>query len=153
LMEIDAPIGRAAGGARSFSFAFRVEFVRQWDQAVARGAKTALLREHGLTRNTVAAWLRARDRGDFQASMVKAAGKSRNRVDSEDRAELARLRLEVKRLQGKVDQAEAVQEILGKAFGLLEGITKAPEPEEPQIPVALMSAQEYARWLQRSKLS
>jgi len=149
---IDVPIGRSQSGRRSFPFAFRVEFLRQWDLAVARGAKTGLLREFNLHPKTVMAWRHARDSGGFEASMVEAARKTRGAVDGKDRAELARLRQEVTQLRAKVEQSEAVQEILGKAFGLLEGITKTPEPE-PQIPVALMSAQEYARWLQRSNLS
>lgn len=149
---IDVVVGRAPAGGRSFSLAFRVEFLRQWDLAVTRGAKGQLLREFNLARPTVGAWLRARDRGEFETSMVDAAERSRNAVDNKDRAELARLRLEVEQLRAKVAQSEAVQEILGKAFGLLEGITKTPDPE-PQIPVALMSADEYARWLQQSKLS
>ena len=150
---IDVPIDRSVGGGRRFPLAFRVEFLRQWDNAVARGARAGLLREYNLARPTVGAWLRARDRGEFEESMVAAAGKSKNVVSNEDRAELARLRQENQQLRAKVQQSEAVQEILGKAFGLLERITKTPDPEQPQIPISLMSAEEYARWLQRSKLS
>jgi hypothetical protein len=85
--------------------------------------------------------------------MVNAAGKSRNVVNNKDRAELARLRQENQQLRKKVEQSEAVQEILGKAYELLDGITKGSPPEQPQIPISLMSAQEYATWLQTSKLS
>lgn len=150
---IDVPIGRTAGGVRSFPLAFRVEFLRQWDAGVERGARTVLLREFGLTLNTVKRWRLARDRGEFEASMARAAGKSRNAVDNADRAELARLRRENERLRKKVEQAEAVQEILGKAFGLLEQTAKSPDEEEPRIPVSLMNAEEYGRWLQRGRLS
>ena len=80
--------------------------------------------------------------------MVKAAGKSRNVVSNQDRAELARLRLENQQLRQKVEQSEAVQEILGKAFELLDGITKGSPPPQPQIPISLMSAKEYADWLE-----
>lgn len=151
-MSIDVPIGRSPRGGRSFSLAFRAEFLRQLDAEVEHGGKARLLREYNLNRSTIGAWRRARDRGEFEVSMVDAAERSRNAVDNKDRAELARLRLEVTELRGKVKQSEAVQEILGKAFELLEGITKTPKPE-PQIPIALMSADEYTRWLQRSKLS
>lgn len=150
---IDVPVGRAPGGGRAFPLAFRVEFLRQWDVSVERGAKTRLLREHGLGGSTVRAWARARDRGEFEASMVVAAGKSRSVVGNAERAELARLRKENESLRRKVEQSEAVQEILGKAFGLLEGLAKSQEPqEEPPIPVSLMSAAEYERWLLRNRL-
>lgn len=150
---ISVPIDRAMSGGRRFPLAFRVEFLRQWDEAVERGAKAGLLREFNLTAATVKAWRRSRANGAFEESMVAAAGKSRNLVNNRDRAELARLRQENEQLRGRVERSEAVQEILGKAFGLLEGITKTPDPEPLQIPISLMSADEYARWLKRSKLS
>ncbi|KIQ07863.1 hypothetical protein RU01_21845, partial [Rhodococcus sp. MEB064] len=68
-------------------------------------------------------------------------------------AELARLRKENDALKKKVAQSEAVQEILGKAYELLEGITESSTETDDQIPPALMSATEYARWLERNALS
>jgi hypothetical protein len=149
---IDVPVGRAPAGGRVFSLAYRLEFLRLWDQSVERGAKTRLLRENNLPRATVQRWLNARDRGEWDASMVEAAGKSRWRMDGLDRAELARLREENEALKRKLAQSEAVQEILGKAYELLEGIHESSPPDSV-IPPALMSADEYAQWLKRSKLS
>ena len=82
--------------------------------------------------------------------MTKASkpGKSSASVD---RAELARLRVENERLRRQVVQAEAAQDILGKAFELLQGINESSD-SDPQIPPALMSAAEYADWLKRTKL-
>ena len=150
---IDVQIARSQSGRRMFPLAFRVEFLRQWDEAVEHGAKARLMREFNLSQASVRVWLRARDRGAFEASMVMASGKSRAVVSNEDRAELARLRLENQQLRRKVEQSEAVQEILGKAFELLDGITKGSPPPQPQIPISLMSAQEYADWLQTNSLS
>lgn len=151
---IDVEIGRSVTGGRKFPVAFRVEFLRQWDlAALERGAKVALMRENKLTFNTVKRWLDARDRGEFTSSMVTAAQKSRFEVKNSERAELARLRRENDALKKKVAQSEAVQEILGKAYELLEGITESSTDTEDQIPPALMSATEYAQWLQRNKLS
>ena len=82
--------------------------------------------------------------------MTKAAKPDKSSA-SVDRAELARLRLENERLRRKVVQAEAAQDILGKAFELLQGITESSN-NDPQIPLALMSATEYAEWLKRRKL-
>ena len=150
---IDVQIARSQSGRRMFPLAFRVEFLRQWDEAVEHGAKARLMREFNLSQASVRVWLRARDRGAFEASMVMASGQSRAVVSNEDRAELARLRLENQQLRRKVEQSEAVQEILGKAFELLDGITKGSPPPQPAIPISLMSAKEYTAWLQTVKLS
>jgi hypothetical protein len=149
---IDVPMGRTPTGRKSIPLAFKIEFLRQWDECVERGAKVRLMREHNLVSGTVGRWLRARDRGELTASMVAASERQPRRVDSRDRAELARLRRENEALKKQVAQAEAAQEILGKAFGLLEGINESSTPPR-EIPPSLMSAQEYARWLERHKLS
>lgn len=107
-----------------------------------------------MDRATVQAWLKARDRGEFTAAMVTAAEKSRSRrMNSRERAEVAKLRAENERLKEKVVQAEAAQQILGKAFELLQGITERSTEDTTEIPPALMSASEYAQWLERRKLS
>lgn len=149
---IDVEIGRTSTGRRSFPLEFRVEFLRRWDGCVERGDKVRLMREHGLERSTVGRWLAARARGEWTTSMVTAAERAPRRMESQDRAELARLRKENEALRRKVAEAEAAQDILGKAFELLQGITGGSEPN-PQIPPALMSAEEYARWLKRHRLS
>lgn len=147
------PIGRGPTGRRSFPIAFRIEVLRRWDECTEHGAKTRLLRELNLSKNHVTAWLRARESGQYTQAMVAAAGKSRNWMDSRDRAELARLRRENTRLKAQVEQAETAQEILGKAFELLQGITKRSNEDPSAIPPALMSASEYAQWLEQEKLS
>nr|WP_064442700.1 hypothetical protein [Hoyosella altamirensis] len=136
-----------------FPLAFRVNFVRRWQDCTERGAKARLLREFSLDEATVRPWLQAYDRGQYTTAMVAASEKSRNRVSNRDRAELARLRSENEALKKKVAQAEAVQEILGKAYELLHGINESSSEQHEQIPPALMSADEYARWLQRKNLS
>lgn len=150
---IETECGRSKTGVRQFPLAFRIEFLQQWDQCIERGAKTRLMREHNLVFGTVKRWLDARDRGEFTLSMVAASEKSRDRVDNRDRAELAQLRKENADLKKKVAQSEAAQQILGKAFELLEGITESSAQTEDQIPPALMSTVEYGKWLERIKLS
>lgn len=153
--SITAPIGRSATGVRKFPLAFRVEFLQAWDQCVERGSKVRLMREYGLARQTVNRWLLARERGDFGESMAKAAigTPSRSERMAEDRAELARLREENERLKAKVAQAEAVQDILGKAFELLEGINESSTMPDPELPPALMSLEQYRDYLTRRNLS
>ena len=150
---IDVQVGRSPGGRRRFPVAFRVEFLRTWDAQVELGGKTRLLREYGLADCTVRRWVAARDAGEFESSMLIAAGRSKNSVNNQDRAELARLRRENAALQAKVKQAEAAQEILGKAFEILDGIAKASTESDPAIPLSLMSAAEYTSWLRQLRLS
>ncbi|OLT41397.1 hypothetical protein BJF87_16040, partial [Gordonia sp. CNJ-863] len=132
-MTISVEVGRTPRGQRSYPLGFKVEFLQLWDAAtLERGGRARLLREHGLSRATVRGWLHSRDRGDFEASMVSAALKSKgsSRVDAQERAELARLRAENQRLKKKVEQAEAIQEIMGKAIELMDGITASSTSEE-----------------------
>ena len=148
----DPAIGVTQTGRRSFPLEFRLDFLRKWDTCVERGSKVLLLREHALASTTVDRWLAARARGELTTSMVATAERSSHRMESRDRAELARLRLENEALKKKVAQSEAAQQILGKAFELLEGITTSSE-NVPEIPPTLMSADEYAQWLKRHRLS
>ncbi len=144
--------GLTLTGQRSFPIGYRLEFLRQWDACRERGAKTRLLRENDLSHGTVRRWVQARDRGELEESMTKAS-KPEKTPASVERAELARLRAENERLRRQVVQAEAAQDILGKAFELLQGINESSQDDrDPQIPPALMSATEYADWLQRHKL-
>jgi len=149
----DLVIGRTPSGRRSFPISFRIAFIRRWDQCLRHGEKIQLMREFQLDHSTVTRWLNARDRGQLTASMVAAGEGSKKRMDGRDRAEIARLQQENEALKRKVAQAEAAQAILGKAFELLEGITTSSNPDTPQIPSALMSADEYAQWLKKNRLS
>lgn len=153
MMTISVEPGRSVSGRRRFSIEYRLEFLRRWDEAsVERGARARLLRENGLDRNTVRRWTEARRRGELEVSMDRAARVTGRVSASVDRAELARLRVENEKLRRRVAEAQAAQEILGKAFELLEGITTSSHPD-PEIPLALMSATEYADWLKEYKIS
>jgi len=151
MISIEPGLSRA--GQRSFPIGYRLEFLREWDACHERGAKARLLRENDLTQATVRRWIRSRDRGELEESMTKASKRDGSSASAE-RAELARLRVENERLRRQVVQAEAAQDVLGKAFELLQGINESSQTDQdPQIPLALMSATEYAAWLQRHKLS
>lgn len=152
-MMISVEPGLSPTGRRQFSIGYRLEFLREWDACHDRGAKARLLRENDLAFATVRRWIGGRRRGELEESMAKASMGPGRAEASVDRAELARLRVENERLRRQVVQAEAAQNILGKAFELLEGINESSTEPEPQIPPALMSATEYAAWLQRRKLS
>lgn len=85
--------------------------------------------------------------------MLKAAERSKARMNSQERAELGMLRKKVEQLEAKVAQAEAAQDILGKAFELLQGINKTSIDDPSSVPTALMSADEYMRWLGHNNMS
>lgn len=138
-------------GRRSFNNDYRREFLREWDACHERGQKTALLRENNLSYATVRKWISARDNGRLDATMRSRSrkGSNKDRLDASDRAEIVRLREENEKLKKKVAQAEAAQDIMGKAYELLEGITTSSQPETTSIPPSLMSADEYAKWLKQ----
>jgi|SRR5580765_873921 len=147
--------GLTAAGLRRYPIEYRLEFLQLWDAAgLERGARSRLLRERGLTSATVSRWTRDRAEGRFTESMVAQAQRSKVAMDNADRAELARLRTENDALRAKLAQSEAVQVILGKAYELLEQVTKSSIPDPTaQIPPALMNADDYAAWLRQRKLS
>ncbi|MCZ4587533.1 hypothetical protein O4328_28260 [Rhodococcus opacus] len=67
---IEAEVGPIPTGRRSYPVAYRIEFLRRWDECLERGTKARLMRENNLDRSTVQAWLKARDRAEFTASMA-----------------------------------------------------------------------------------
>lgn len=148
---ITAQPGITPTGRRSFNNEFRRQFLREWDACIERGQKMMLLREHGLVYATAKRWLAARESGRLDATLrgQSSKGSDKDRLDSSDRAEIVRLREENEKLKKKVAQAEAAQDIMGKAYELLEGITTSSEPETTPIPPSLMSAEEYANWLKQ----
>lgn len=155
-MRVSVPVGRTPTGRRTFPLAYKIEFLRLWDEAAqVHGGKTRLLRENALSIETVRRWIRSRDRGEFEESMVTAASTPSKGmlVEAQDRAKMAKLIAENKRLKRKAAEADAALEIMGKAFELLEGITTSSEDELDQIPQALMSAEQYRMWLERKGLS
>ncbi|MDI6627081.1 MAG: hypothetical protein QME72_05120, partial [Rhodococcus sp. (in: high G+C Gram-positive bacteria)] len=82
-------------------------------------------------------WIDARENGEWTASMVTVSDASKNAMTNRERAELARLRRENEQLKKKVEQSEAVQEILGKAYELLEGMHTSSQNDDNDIPVSL----------------
>lgn len=152
-MEITAPITRSASGRQRYSLEFQLQFLQAWDEASGtRGAQTRLARQYGIDRTVVRVWLEKRESGFYEEAMVAEASKPKSwrQTTNEARAENARLKLENERLKKKVAQAEAAQEIMGKAYELLEGVTTGSEPKpEDQIPPALMSSEQYRQWLSR----
>lgn len=124
--------GRTPKGQQSHTNEEKLQFVREFGQCVEYGSKTALLRRWGRLGPT-------------------APAKALN-MDSQQRARLVALERENERLRAKVASAEAALTIMGKAHELLDGTLKS-SLEDDEVPVSLMSVQEYQAWLDRYKTS
>lgn len=136
--------GLTPSGKRSFTIAEKLQFVREYEACVERGSKAALLRRWNLRAGVGRKWVIAAREG----RLGPAAPAKRLSMGSRERARLVALERENERLRAKVAAAENALDILGKAHELLDGTLKS-SLEQDEVPVSLMSAQEYQAWLTR----
>ena len=112
---------------RVFSSAYKLRIVTEYDSLTEHGARGALLRRESLYQSHVEKWRRARDRGALSAS--KAVAKEGPSAES---MENRRLVEENARLTAELEKTNAVVEILGKAYTLLEVLSGSAErPTKP----------------------
>lgn len=139
--------GLTPSGKRSFTIAEKLQFVREYEECVEYGSKAALLRRWSLDAEVGRKWvIAARD-----GRLGPAAPAKRLNMASRERARLVALERENEQLRAKVAAAENALEIMGKAHELLDGTLKSSSQEQDEVPVSLMSAQEYQAWLARYK--
>ncbi|GAB2470263.1 hypothetical protein GCM10027030_01180 [Luteococcus sediminum] len=106
-MPVVTPTGR-----RQFTNDEKREFLRLYHQGEGlRGERAALLRRWDLAEATVRRWLQAEREG----RLGPQAELSRWRMDNKDRARLMALEQENQELRKRVETAEAVMTIMGKA--------------------------------------
>ena len=128
--------GSRAGQAvrRTFSAAYKLAMVAEYDAATAPGARGALLRREGLYQSHISKWRTARDQGSLTRKEKKPApdtGSSPSRVTGES-AQTRKLRAENERLTAELEKTRAVVEILGKTHALLEMLSEsADQPPKP----------------------
>lgn len=146
--KVSVEPGITRGGHRRLSIAYKIEFLRLWDQCTMPGDKARLLRANGLTTRTVQPWIRARAEGGFEESRERVVGK--RETEAQLRATVARLSAENQRLQAENSQTRAVADILGKAYELLADLSV--KSSEPEVPGLLLDAEEYAQWLAKHHL-
>lgn len=115
MTEADRPASPARPHRRWFSPEQKAEFVRGYD-ACPDGSKGAYLREHGLYSSHIVKW-RAQPKKD-------AARVQQKRTD-----EIAALKEQVARLEGELASSQRAVAALGKAFELLEQISKSSDKE------------------------
>jgi transposase len=108
---------------RHFSTEYKLRILAEADACTERGQIGALLRREGLYSSHLDKWRKQRAQGQL-------GGQKRGRKADPQGAEIARLRQEVERLQGRLQQAEtilAVQKKLSELLGLTPGGTTGCE--------------------------
>ena len=100
---------------RTFTAAQKADFVRRYDQA-PHGSKRAFLREHGLYESNIGKWRKA----------VAGDGRS-SRGDEALRKRLADVEAQNEKLSEELAAAQRTVQTLGKAFELLEQVSKGSE--------------------------
>jgi transposase len=110
--------GAVGAMRRHFSAQEKLRILEEADQCTEPGEIGALLRREGIYSSYLSRWRQARERGQLQALSSKNRGPKR----ANDKAlvdEVARLREEKERLQGRLAQAEAIIEIQKKLSQVL----------------------------------
>lgn len=98
---------------RSFTAAYKLAVLDEYDACAGDGDKGAVLRREGLYSSHIVEWRRARDAGAFAGVAPRARAPKVS-------AELARVRRRAERAEADLAKARLVIEIQGKASALLE---------------------------------
>lgn len=112
----DRPAG-APRRRRSFTAEQKADFVRRYDET-PKGSKGAFLREHNLYDTHIKKWRDA------------AAHPARGLKPDPIRARLAELEAEKEALLGELAASRRTADALGKAFALLEEVSKSANPKK-----------------------
>jgi transposase-like protein len=101
---------------RTFTAAYKLAIVEQYDQLDDPHERGALLRREGLYHSHIEYWREARDKGTMGALSGKPAGQpARSRAETENE----KLRKENEKLSAELARTKAALEIVGKAHALL----------------------------------
>jgi transposase len=109
---------------RTFTAAYKLRIVGEYDALTEHGSRGALLRSEGLYQSHIDKWRRARDRGGLGATGRPAEVK----VVSES-VESRRLKAENARLVAELAKTRAVLEVMGKVSALLDVISESADSE------------------------
>jgi len=111
--------------ARRFSAKYKLQILRELDAVTERGGVGRVLRREGLYSSLITKWRQQRDEGGLEGLKGLPSGR---RSDA-SKGELARLREENARLLERLEVAEELAEAQGKAFALLQRMSrKSDEP-------------------------
>jgi len=112
---------------RTFTAAYKLALLDEYDRCAGDGDKGALLRREGLYSSHVVEWRRARDSGALAGLEAKRRPSARSPVE----IELARTRRRAERAEAELAKTRLVIEIQGKASELLERLL-AESDEDPK---------------------
>ena len=115
---------------RSFTAAYKLAILAEYDAADEPGAKGALLRREGLYSSHLVEWRRARDAGALAAldARPRAGRKSPQQVEND------RLRARAERAERELAKTQAALEVVGKAHALLELLSESADTDKRSRP-------------------
>ena len=113
---------------RTFSAAYKLATLTEYEAATEDGAKGAILRREGLYTSHISEWRRARDTG----ALAGLDPKPRPRTRSPEQRELARLQRRAERAEAELAKARLVIDIQGKASELLERLQAEGDEDQKQ---------------------
>jgi len=109
---------------RSFTAAYKLQIVEQYDQFADPRERGALLRREGLYHSHIQQWREARDKGALKELSDKPAGRpSRSQAEVENE----RLRKQNEKLATELARTKAALEVVGKAHALLELLSESAD--------------------------
>lgn len=112
---------------RTFTAAYKLRIVEQYDQLDDPRERGALLRREGLYHSHIQQWREACGKGALKGLSDKPAGRpsrSQAEVDNE------RLRKENEKLATELARTKAALEVVGKAHALLELLSGSADSDE-----------------------
>lgn len=124
------PTGPRAGQRvrRTFTAAYKMKIIDEFEGSTEHGARGALLRREGLYHSHILDWRKARDAGALGALSSSPGPAKLSPAQSENR----RLRTENVRMAAELVRVNAVVEALGKVHALLGLLSESAEtPSRP----------------------
>jgi transposase len=120
---------------RTFTVAYKLAVLEEYDSLSEYGAKGALLRREGLYQSHVEKWRKARDRGRLAGKPARPAPAGTTGMGAPSgEAENRRLTAANKKLVKELEKTKALLEIVGKAHALLEMFSEgADSTKKPTV--------------------
>ena len=121
----------ASRRGRSYTAAYKLSVLKQYEALTDPGEKGAFLRREGLYSSHIVEWRRAREVG----ALAELAPKVRRSKASPEQRELERLRKKAARLEDQLERHRKALEIQGKASELLAKLlAESRDDEQPSKP-------------------
>ena len=105
---------------RTFSAKYKLAVLEEIDAATERGEIGRILRREGLFSSLITTWRRQRNEGALEAMSQKQRGPKVDNVAAENK----RLREKLARLEERLDAAEELADAQGRAFALLQAMSR-----------------------------